>query len=138
MSSQHPEMKQQSKQKLNKGLSGPFKAKMHVTKSKQLVLTFCCSKGLIYTTSIPRGPMVYTNHMVVFVGKFMKIFMQKLFITAAGRRFFHWPIAEGLPAADVTSLPAARRYQKYEQWLFFTDIATLIPLHLLECKKRHV
>jgi hypothetical protein len=50
-----PETKQQSKQWLVKGLPGPIKAKVHASRSKQMVLAFFNSKGLIYTNYVPKG-----------------------------------------------------------------------------------
>ena len=50
-----PEMKRQSMQWLPKGQSGPIKAKVHTTRTKQMVLCFFNSKGLIYTNNVPGG-----------------------------------------------------------------------------------
>jgi hypothetical protein len=51
-----PEKKQQSKQWLKKGEPGPIKAIVHVTRAKQMVLTFFDAKGLISPTTCPGGP----------------------------------------------------------------------------------
>ncbi len=53
-----PQTKQQSKQWLVKGAPGPIKAKVHASRSKQMVLCFFDSKGLIYTNYVPKGSMV--------------------------------------------------------------------------------
>jgi hypothetical protein len=49
-----PETKQQSMQWLPKGQPGPVKAKVHATRTKQMVLAFFDSKGLIYSNYMPR------------------------------------------------------------------------------------
>jgi hypothetical protein len=69
--------KQQSKQCLVKGEPGPIKAKVHVSRSKQMVLAFFDSKGLIYTNYVPKGTTVNANHIVEALGKFLKVFRQK-------------------------------------------------------------
>jgi hypothetical protein len=50
-----PQIRQQSKQWLVKGKPGPIKAKVHASRTKQMVLSFFDSKGLIYTNYVPRG-----------------------------------------------------------------------------------
>jgi hypothetical protein len=51
-----PETKQQSKQWLPKGQSGPIKAKAQDSRTMQMVPAFFDSKGIIYTTYVPGGP----------------------------------------------------------------------------------
>jgi hypothetical protein len=72
-----PETKQQSKQWLPKGQPGPIKAKVQASRTKQMVLAFFDSKGIIYTNYMPRGTMVNANYIVEALGKFLKIFRKK-------------------------------------------------------------
>ncbi len=50
-----PEMKKQSMQWVKKGQPGPIKARVHATRSKQMVLMFFDAKGVIYTNYDPKG-----------------------------------------------------------------------------------
>jgi hypothetical protein len=56
VSFQTPQTKQQSKKWLVKGQPGPIKAKVHASRTKQIVLAFFDSKGLIYMNYVPGGP----------------------------------------------------------------------------------
>jgi acyl-CoA thioesterase len=86
-----PETKQQSRQWLPKGQPGPAKAKVHATRTKQMVLAFFDSMGLIYTNYVPGGGGVTVNarYIVVALGKFMKIFRKKRPLMAARDWMFH-------------------------------------------------
>jgi hypothetical protein len=68
-----PQTKQQSKQWHVKGQSGLTKAKVHVSRMKQMVLAFFDSKGLIYTNYVPRGTTVNTKYSVDALGKFLMV-----------------------------------------------------------------
>jgi hypothetical protein len=46
-------MKQQSKQRLKKGIPGPVKERVHDTRTKTMVLTFFDSKGMVYNNYVP-------------------------------------------------------------------------------------
>ncbi len=59
----HSETKQQSMQWLPKGQPGLGKAKVHATRTKQMVLAFLDSKGLIYTNYVPRATTVNANYI---------------------------------------------------------------------------
>jgi hypothetical protein len=72
-----PETKQQSKQWLKKGEPGPIKAKVHVTRAKQMVLAFFDAKGLIYTNYVPKGTMVNARYIVEALGTFLKVLRKK-------------------------------------------------------------
>jgi hypothetical protein len=50
-----PETKMQFKQWTKKGQLGPIKAKVHATRSKQMVLAVFKNEGLICTNYVPRG-----------------------------------------------------------------------------------
>jgi len=52
-------------------------SKVSVSRTKQRVLVFFDSKGLIYTNHVPRGILVNTNYIVEALGRFMKVFRKK-------------------------------------------------------------
>ena len=58
-----PETKRQSKQWLE-GTLGPVKAKLLASRTKQMVLPFFHSKGMIYTNIVIRGQTVNVNYIV--------------------------------------------------------------------------
>jgi hypothetical protein len=66
-----PEMKKQSKQWIQKGQPGPIKARVHASRTKQMLLTFFNSKGLIYTHIMPRGSTINANYIPKALGKFL-------------------------------------------------------------------
>ena len=106
-----PEMKQLPKTGEKKALAGPIKAKVHVTLTKERVLTFFCNKGLIYIKFMPRGAMVSANYILEALGKFVKTFSQKRPIKAAGECFFYWNNSFVHTTAVVTTRITARWFQ---------------------------
>jgi histone-lysine N-methyltransferase SETMAR len=66
-----PQTKRQSKQWIEKGKPGPIKAKVHTSRTKQMLLAFFDSKGLVYTHIVPKGTTINANYMLVVLGKFM-------------------------------------------------------------------
>jgi hypothetical protein len=72
-----PKTKQQSRQWLPKSQPGPVKAKVHATRTKQLVLALFNSKGLIDTNYKPRGTTVNASYIMEALGMFRKIFRKK-------------------------------------------------------------
>jgi hypothetical protein len=59
-----PETKKASKQWIKKGLPGPIKAKLHASRTKQMLLAFFDSKGLIYTHIVPRGSTINADYIL--------------------------------------------------------------------------
>jgi histone-lysine N-methyltransferase SETMAR len=106
-----PETKQQSRQWLPKGQPGPVKAKVHATRTKQMVLAFFDNKGLIYTNYVPRGTTVTARYIVDALGKFLKIFKKKRPVMAATDWWLHWDNAPVHTATMVTDWMAARQIQ---------------------------
>jgi hypothetical protein len=72
-----------------KGQPDPVKAKVHATRTKQMVLAFFNNKGLIYANYVLRGTTVNARYIVEALGKFMKIFMKKRAVMAARDWMFH-------------------------------------------------
>jgi [histone H3]-lysine36 N-dimethyltransferase SETMAR len=118
-----PETKRQSMQWLPKGQPGPIKAKVHATRTKQMVLCFFDSKGLIYTNYVPRGTTVNANYILDALGRFMKIFKQKRPITAQQDWFLHWDNAPVHSAAVVQDWLAARGVQVLQHPPYSPDLA---------------
>ncbi len=53
-----PETKKQSKQWIPRGQPGPLKARVHASRTKQMVVAFFDSLGLIYTHIVPKGASI--------------------------------------------------------------------------------
>jgi hypothetical protein len=85
-----PETKKQSKQWVEKGQPGPIKARVHASRTKQMLLAFFDSKGLIYTNIVPRGTMVNANYIVKALGTFMQHLKKKRPEMVPREWFFHW------------------------------------------------
>ena len=118
-----PETKRQSRQWIKKGQPGPIKVKVHASRTKQMVLAFFDSKGLIYTNIVPRGTTVNAAYIVKALATFMKNFKEKRPQMAAGDWFFHWDNAPVHISAMVKDWLAARGIQMLEQPPFSPDLA---------------
>ena len=118
-----PETKQQSKQWLRKGTPGPIKAKVSASRTKQMVLAFFDSKGLIYTNYVPRGTTVNANYILEALGKSMKIFRQKRPVMSEQEWFFHWDNAPVHTAAVMQEWIAARGIQMIPHPPYLPDLA---------------
>ena len=109
-----PLTKKQSKQWILKGQPGPIKAKVQASRTKQMVLAFFDSKGLIYSNIVPRGVTVNAAYIVKALASFMKNLKQKRPYMAAGDWWFHWDNAPVHTAASVKNWLAARGVQMLE------------------------
>jgi histone-lysine N-methyltransferase SETMAR len=118
-----PESKMQSNQWTKKGQPGPIKAKVHATKSKQMVLTFF-NKGLIYTNYVPKVQTVNANFIVETLRKFLATFKKKRPNMAAGEWFFHWDNAPVHTAAVVKDWMAARDFRLIDHLPYSPDLAS--------------
>jgi histone-lysine N-methyltransferase SETMAR len=118
-----PETKQQSMQWLPKGQPGPVKAKVHATRTRQMVLLFFYSKGLIYTNYVPRGTTVNANYIIEALGTFMKILRNKRPQIVARDWLFHWDNAPVHTAAKVTDWLVARAIKLIEHPPYSPDLA---------------
>jgi hypothetical protein len=96
-----PQSKKQSQQWIEKGQPGPIKAKVQASQSKQMLLTFFNSKGLIYKHIIPGGSTVNTAYIVKVLDIFMRHFKKKRPVMAEQPWFFHWDNAPVHTAAIV-------------------------------------
>ena len=69
--------KKQSKEWTPKGQAGPIKAKVHASRTSQMVLAFFDNQGPIYTNYLPRGTTVNAIYILGALGSFQKVFKQK-------------------------------------------------------------
>jgi hypothetical protein len=106
-----PEKKRQSKQWIKKGLLGLVKAKVLASRTKQMVLAFFYSKGLVYMHIIPRGITIYANYTVAALGKFLKHFKKKRLQIVQQEWILHWNNRPVHTTAIVKKWLAARTFQ---------------------------
>jgi len=118
-----PQTKQQSKQWLKKGTPGPIKAKVHASRTKQMVLAFFDSKGLIYTNYVPRGQTVNATYIIEALYKFLKVFRKKRPILASQDWFLHWDNSPVHTAAAVQAYLAAKSIQLIAHPPYSPDLA---------------
>ena len=118
-----PERTQQSKQWIKKGLPGPTKFKMSDSRTKQMVLVFFDTKGVIYTNYVPKGQTVNGEYIREALGKFVKIFKKKRPEMVEGEWFFQWDNAPVHTAAVVQEWIAARGFNMIAQPPYWPDLA---------------
>ncbi len=137
VSFQTPETKQQSMQWLPKGQPGPVNAKVHATRTKQMVLAFFDSKGLIYTNYVPRGTTMNANYIKEDLGTFMKILRKKRPQMVAGDWLYCWDNAPDYTVAKVTDWLAARDIKLIEH-LPYSPALVLADYFLFSRSKREL
>jgi histone-lysine N-methyltransferase SETMAR len=118
-----PETKKQSKQWIEKGKPGPIKARVHASRTKQMVMAFFDSRGLIYSHIVPKGAKINATYIVKVLGIFLKKFRQKRPEMAARQWFFHWDNAPVHTAAVVQAWIAANNVQVLEHPPYSPDLA---------------
>ena len=118
-----PTTKRQSMQWIPKGQPGPIKAKVQASRTKQMVLAFFDSRGLIYTNIVPRGTPVNAAYIVKALAVFWKKLKKKRPQMAAGDWFFHWDNAPVHTAAIVQDWLAAREVQVLPHPPYSPDLA---------------
>jgi histone-lysine N-methyltransferase SETMAR len=118
-----PETKKQSKQWIKKGQPGPIKARVHASRTKQMLLAFFDSKGLIYTNIVPRGSMVNATYIVKALGTFMQHLKKKRPAMVSQEWFFHWDNAPVHTAAVVKTWLAANNIQLLQHPPYSPDLA---------------
>ena len=118
-----PATKKQSKEWTKKGQPGPIKAKVHASRTSQMVLAFFDNQGPIYTNYVPRGTTVNANYIVGALGNFMKYFKKKRPEMAAGEWFFHWDNAPVHTAAVVKEWIAAHGVKMIAHPPYSPDLA---------------
>ncbi len=67
-----PETKKQSEQWIEKGKTRPHQVQIQASRTKQMLLAFFDSRGLIHTDIVPMGTKINTNCIVKVLGTFLK------------------------------------------------------------------
>jgi hypothetical protein len=80
------ETKKQSKQRIPKGQPGSLKGQVHISQTKQMIMGFFDSWGLIYLHIIPRGTATYT---IKAFGKFLEHLKKKRPAMVQQQWWFH-------------------------------------------------
>ncbi len=83
------ERKQQFKQWLKKGTPRPVKAKVHVRRTKTMVLVFFNSQRMVYTNYVPKDDSVNGNFIAGALRTFLKHLKKKMPETVEGKWFLH-------------------------------------------------
>jgi hypothetical protein len=96
-----PETKRQAKQWIEKGQPGPIKARVHTSRTKQILLAFFDNKDLNYTNIKPRGSIVNTSYIMKVLGTFMNPLMKKRPEMLSQKCFFPLGKCSGPPHPDV-------------------------------------
>jgi len=118
-----PETKKQSKQWIKKGQPGPIKAKVHASRTKQMLIAFFDSKGLIYTHIVARGVTINAAYIVEVLGTFLKHFKKKRPVMATQEWFFHWDNAPVHTTAVVQDWFTAHAIQLLDHPPYSPDLA---------------
>jgi [histone H3]-lysine36 N-dimethyltransferase SETMAR len=118
-----PETKKQSKQWIKKGQPGPIKARVHASRTKQMLLVFFDSKGLIYTHIVPRGAAINAKYILMVLGKFLEHLRRKRPEMVTRDWFFHWDNASVHTAAVVKSWLTAKAFKVLEHPPYSPDLA---------------
>ena len=137
-----PETKRQSKKWIPKGQPGPIKARVHATWTKQIVLAFLDTKGLIYSNIVPRGSTVNAAYIMKALSTFMKYLKKKRPQMVEGEWWFHWDNAPVHTAAPFKNCLAARGIQMVDHAPYSSDLAPadffLFPKMKEELAGRHL
>jgi histone-lysine N-methyltransferase SETMAR len=118
-----PATKKQSMQWVKKGQPGPIKAKVHASRTKQMLLAFFDSKGLIYSHIVPKGSAVNGKYIVKALGNFLKQLKKKRPEMMEQEWWFHWDNAPVHTAAVVQEWFAAHNIQRLEHLPYSPDLA---------------
>ncbi len=118
-----PETKKQSKQWIPRGQPGPLKARVHASRTKQMVVAFFDSRGMIYTHIIPRGASINSTYTIKVLGTFLEHFKKKRPAMAAQQWWFHWDNMPFHTAASVKEWMAAKGIQVLEHPPYSPDLA---------------
>jgi hypothetical protein len=83
------------------------KAKVHASRTKQMVIAFFDSKRMVYTNYVPRGKTLNANYVIRTLQKFLKALKAKRPELVPGECFLHWnpksdPVASFPPPPLLT------------------------------------
>jgi len=104
-----PQTKRQSKQWTKKGQPGSIKAKVHASRTKQMVLVFFdAASVIIFMNYVPRGETVNVEYIKKALARFLVIFRQKRPNISSQEWFLYWNNAPVHTAATVQEFLAAK------------------------------
>jgi hypothetical protein len=98
-----PEMKKQSKQWIPRGQPGPLKARVHSSRTKQMVMAFFNLRAMIYTHIVPRP--IIAAYTIKVLGTFLEHFKKKRPAMAQQQWWFQWDSVKEWMAAKVLEYP---------------------------------
>jgi hypothetical protein len=127
-----PETKRMSKDWTLKGKPGPLKAKMQASCSKQMLLAFFDSRGLIYMHIAPWSATVNGVYVVDVLCRFWKNLLLKRSKMMSKQWFFHWDNTPVHTATVVKSWFIAHSIQQLEQLPYSPD---LVPAYFFLLRK---
>ena len=118
-----PETKRMSKQWIKKGQPGLVKARVHASRTKQMVLAFFDADGLIYTRMVQKGKSVNAAFIVDTLATFLKNLKQKRPQLVEQGWMFHWDNAPVHTAAVVQKWLSEHKIQMLEHPPYSPDLA---------------
>jgi hypothetical protein len=98
-----PQSKKQSQQWIENRQPGLIKAKVQGSRTKQMLLAFFYSKGLICMHIVPRSSTINAAYIVKVLDVFMRHSRKKRLVLAEQPWFFHWDNAPVHTAAILFS-----------------------------------
>jgi histone-lysine N-methyltransferase SETMAR len=108
---------------VKKGQPGPFKARVHASRTKQILLAFFDNKGVIYSHIVPKGSPVNGKYIVKALSNFLKQLKKKRPQMVEQEWWFHWDNAPIHTAAVVQHWFAAHSIQRLEHPPYSPDLA---------------
>ena len=118
-----PETKEQSKQWLKKGTPSPVKARSQATRTKQMVLAFFDSKGLIYTNIVPRGQTVNADYIITALQLFWGRLRLKRPDHFKNGFIFHWDNSPVHMAGKVKTFLQKKKVEMLDHPPYSPDLA---------------
>ncbi len=118
-----PETKKQSMQWIKKGQPGLLKARVHASRTKQMLLAFF-DKGVIYSCIFPKGLPVNSKYIVKALGNFLKQLKKKRPGMVEQDWWFHWDNVPVHTAAVIQHWFAAHTIQQLEHLPNSLDLAS--------------
>ncbi len=100
-----------------------MKAKIHASRTKQMVMAFFDSQGMVYTNYVPRGKTVNADYVIVALRKFFKALKAKRPDLVPGEWFLHWDNASVHSAQKVQAFLAKKSIQLLPHPPYSPDLA---------------
>ncbi len=85
-----------------------MKVKIHANRTKQMVMAFFDSQGMVYTNYVPRGKTVNADYVIVALRKFLKALKAKRPDLVPEEWFLHWDNAPVHSAQKVQAFLAKK------------------------------